>query len=49
VRNAVFAPYSVTRAAAEAAAMAVYLTDPAIDGLERVRRNTNYRLDALCE
>jgi hypothetical protein len=48
-RNAVFAPYTVTRAAAEAAAMAVYLTDPAIDGLERVRRNMNYRLDALCE
>ena len=48
-RNAVFAPYTVTRAAAEAAAMAVYLTDPAIDGRERVRRNMNYRLDALCE
>lgn len=48
-RNAVFAPYTVMRAAAEAAAMAVYLTDPAIDGRERVRRNMNYRLDALCE
>jgi hypothetical protein len=48
-RNAVFAPYTVTRAAAEAAAMAVYLTDPAIDGRERVRRNVNFRLDAFCE
>ena len=48
-RNAVFAPYTVMRAAAEAAAMAVYLTDPAIDGRERVRRNMNCRLDALCE
>jgi len=48
-RNAVFAPYTVMRAAAEAAAVAVYLTDPAIDGQERVRRNMNYRLDALCE
>jgi hypothetical protein len=48
-RNAVFAPYTVMRAAAEAAAMAVYLTDPAIDGRERVRRNVNYRLDAFCE
>jgi hypothetical protein len=37
------------RAAAEAAAMAVYLTDPAIDERERVRRNVNYRLDAFCE
>jgi hypothetical protein len=48
-RNAVFAPYTITRAAAEAAAMAVYLTDPDIDGRERVRRNMNYRLDAFCE
>jgi len=48
-RNAVFAPYTVMRAAAEAAAVAVYLTDPAIDGRERVRRNMNCRLDALCE
>lgn len=48
-RNAVFAPYTVMRAAAEAAAMAVYLTDPAIDGRERVRRNMNYRLYACCE
>jgi hypothetical protein len=48
-RNSVFAPYTVMRAAAEAAAIGAYLTDSAIDGRERVRRNMNYRLDALCE
>jgi hypothetical protein len=48
-RNAVFAPYTVMRAAAEAAAVGVYLTDPDIDARERVRRTMNYRLDCYCE
>ena len=48
-RNAVFAPYTVMRAAAEAAAVGVYLTDPDIDARERVRRAMNYRLDCFCE
>jgi hypothetical protein len=48
-RNSVFAPYTVMRAAAEAAAVGVYLTDATIDRRERLRRGINLRLDALCE
>jgi hypothetical protein len=48
-RNAVFASYTLMRAAIEAAAIGCYLTDRDIDGRERLRRNMNYRLDGLCE
>ncbi len=48
-RNAVFAAYTLSRGAVEAAALGRYLTEPDIDGRERVRRTMNYRLDALCE
>jgi hypothetical protein len=48
-RNAVFATYTLGRAAVEAAALGGYLTDNRIDGRERLRRTTNYRLHGLCE
>jgi hypothetical protein len=48
-RNAVFAAYTVTRAATEAAALGCYLADPAIDARERVRRSMNYRLYGFSE
>jgi hypothetical protein len=48
-RNALFAAYTLTRGAVEAAALGCYLTDQDIDGRERVRRTMNYRLDAMCE
>lgn len=48
-RNAVFAAYTLTRGAVEAAAQGCYLTDQNIDGRERVRRTMNYRLEAMCE
>lgn len=48
-RNALFAAYTLTRGAVEAAAVGCYLTDQDIDGTERVRRTMNYRLDAMCE
>jgi hypothetical protein len=48
-RNALFSAYTLTRGAAEAAALGCYLADPAIDSRERVRRTMNYRLHALCE
>jgi hypothetical protein len=48
-RNAVFASYTLTRGAVEAAAIGCYLTDPGIDGRERLRRTTNYRLLGMCE
>jgi hypothetical protein len=47
--NALFAAYTLTRGAVEAAALGCYLTDQDIDGRERVRRTMNYRLDAMCE
>ena len=47
-RNAVFATYTLTRGAVEAAALGCYLTGQDIDGRERVRRTMNYRLDAMC-
>ena len=43
------APYTLTRAAAESAATACYLTVPGIDALERVRRSMNCDLKGLCE
>jgi hypothetical protein len=48
-RNAPFSPYTLIRAAAESAAIGCYLTDRNIDARERMRRNMNFRLDALCE
>jgi len=48
-RNALFAAYTLTRGAVEAAALGCYLTDQDIGGRERVRRTMNYRLDAMCE
>jgi hypothetical protein len=48
-RNALFAGYTLTRGAVEAAAVGCYLTDQDIDGKERVRRTMNYRLDAMSE
>lgn len=48
-RSAVFALYTIMRAAAESAALGCYLTDERIDGRERVRRSMNYRLDGACE
>ena len=47
-RNALFAAYTITRGAVEAAALGCYLTEQDIDGRERVRRTMNYRLDAMC-
>jgi len=46
--NALFAAYTLTRGAVEAAALGCYLTEQDIDGRERVRRTMNYRLDAMC-
>jgi hypothetical protein len=43
-RNAVFAAYTVTRAAVEAAALGCYLTEPDIGSRERLRRTMNYSL-----
>jgi hypothetical protein len=47
--NALFSAYTLVRGAVEAAALGCYITDPDIDGKERVRRTMNYRLDAFCE
>ena len=44
-----FAAYTLTRGAVEAAALGCYLTGQDIDGRERVRRTMNYRLEAMCE
>lgn len=41
--------YTLTRGAAEAGAIACYLSDPGIDPLERVRRLMNHNLGALHE
>jgi hypothetical protein len=41
--------YTLARGAAEAAVIACYLSEVGIDPLERVRRNMNCNLDALCE
>ena len=41
--------YTLVRASAESAAIACYLTDRSIDVRERLRRNMNCHLDALCE
>jgi len=41
--------YTLTRGAAEAGAIACYLSDPGIDSLERVRRLMNHNLAALHE
>ena len=41
--------YTVMRGASEAAAIASYVLDPAIDARERLRRSMNCRLDGLCE
>ena len=41
--------YTLMRGAAEAAAIACYLTEPGIGSLERVRRNFNYDLQAMHE
>jgi hypothetical protein len=46
-RSSVAAPYTLIRAASEAAAVAAYLTDPHIDARERVRRNMNCHLEGL--
>jgi len=48
-RNALFAAYTLTRGAVEAAALGCYITDQDIDARERVRRTMNYRLEAMCE
>jgi hypothetical protein len=45
-RNALFCAYTIVRGAVEAAVLGCDLTDPDIDGRERVRRTLNYRLDA---
>jgi hypothetical protein len=41
--------YTLVRASAESAAIACHLTDCSIDARERLRRNMNCHLDALCE
>ena len=41
--------YTLTRGAAESAAIVCYLTEPGIGSLERVRRNLNYDLQAMHE
>jgi hypothetical protein len=48
-RNAVFAAYTVTRAAVEAAALGCHLTEPDIGSRERLRRAVNYRLHGFSE
>lgn len=48
-RHTTFAPYVLTRAAAEAASVCCYVADPAADARERLRRSMNLRLDAMCE
>jgi hypothetical protein len=48
-RSAVAAPYTLIRAASEAAAVAAYLAAPGIDARERVRRNINCQVEGLSE
>lgn len=48
-RLATLSPHTVIRGAAEAAAAASYLADPAIDQRERARRGLNYRLAGVCQ
>jgi hypothetical protein len=48
-RQAVASLYTLTRGAAEAAAIACYLSEPGIEPLERVRRLMNHNLLALHE
>ena len=47
--RAVASLYTITRAAAEAASIACYLSEPGIEPLERVRRIMNHNLVALHE
>lgn len=48
-RSVSVSPYTVIRAATEAAAAACYMTDDEITPLERMRRNMNYRLEGLSQ
>ena len=49
VLSALYATYTLTRGAVEAASIGCYLADRYIDGRERVRRTMNYRLAAMRE
>ena len=48
-RRGVASLYTLARGAAEAAVVACYLSEVRISPLERVRRNMNCNLDALCQ
>jgi hypothetical protein len=48
-RSVVASPHTVMRASAESASAACFLSETGIDPLERIRRNMNYRLEALSQ
>lgn len=48
-KTAVTAPYTLIRAATEAAALASYIADPLVAARERLRRNMNRHLEGLGE
>jgi hypothetical protein len=48
-RHIVISPFTLVRAAAEAAGTACYLSERGISPLERIRRSMNWRLDGMCQ
>lgn len=48
-RTVIASPHTVMRGAAESASAACFLGETGIDPLERIRRNMNYRLEALSQ
>ena len=48
-RRGVASLYTLARGAAEAAVIACYLSEVGVSSQERVRRNMNCNLDALCQ
>lgn len=48
-RTVVASPHTVIRGAAESASAACFLSEAGINPLERIRRNMNYRLEALSQ
>ena len=48
-RRIIASPFTLIRAAAEAAGTACYMTEFGITPLERIRRSMNWRLDGMCQ
>jgi hypothetical protein len=48
-RHIVASPFTLVRAAAEAAGTACYVSERGIGSLERIRRSMNWRLDGICQ